>query len=136
MSGTLATAIGFIITLVILLTVYVFASFSYKISGDYLKFQRRILIYIPFTFFKINIQNIQEVKRSNLMRAFFSGALFFGNLFRRRGVIIVLKKRSLFRKRIFITPENPDKFMEQINNIIRTTSSRNVMELVQDEERG
>jgi len=88
-----------------------------------LKMQQRILIYIPFSFFKIKIENIQEVRRSDLKRDLFSGALVFGNLFRRKGVIIVLKKRALFRKKIFVSPENPEKFIEQINNIIRTTSS-------------
>jgi hypothetical protein len=117
MSDTLGAAIVFTITLVIFLTAYFFASFSYKISGNYLKMQWRILIYIPFNFFKIKLENIQEVKKSDLKRDLFSGALIFGNLFRRKGVIIVLKKRSLFRKRIFITPENPDKFIEEIDKI-------------------
>ena len=123
MSDIHGTAIVFTIGLVIFLAVYVFARFSYKISGNYLKMQQRILIYIPFSFFKIKIENIQEVRRSDLKRDLFSGALVFGNLFRRKGVIIVLKKRALFRKKIFVSPENPEKFIEQINNIIRTTSS-------------
>lgn len=117
MSDILGIAIVCTISLVIFLTVYFFASFSYKISGNYLKMQQRILIYIPFYFFKIKIENIQEVKRSDLKRDLFSGALIFGNLFRRKGVIIVLKRRFLFRKKIFITLKNSQKFIEQINNI-------------------
>ena len=80
MNDILGIAIVCTISLVIFLTVYFFASFSYKISGNYLKMQQRILIYIPFYFFKIKIENIQEVKRSDLKRDLFSGALIFGNL--------------------------------------------------------
>jgi hypothetical protein len=84
--------------------------------------QWRILVCIPFSFSKIKIENIQEIRRFDFKKDFFRGAYIFGNLIRRRGVIIVLKKRSLLRKRIFITPENPDKFIEQVGNIIKTTS--------------
>jgi hypothetical protein len=83
----------------------------------------RILVYIPFSFSKIKIGNIQEIRRFDFRKDFFRGGYIFGNLIRRKGVIIVLRKRSLLRKRIFITPENPEKFIEQINDIIKTTSS-------------
>jgi hypothetical protein len=85
--------------------------------------QWRILVYIPFSFSKIKIENIQEIRRFDFRKDFFRGGYIFGNLIRKKGVIIVLKKRSLLRKRIFVTPQNPENFIEQINNIIRTTSS-------------
>ncbi len=105
-------------SLVVFLTVYVFASFSYQISQDRLKMKRRILVYIPVNCCKIKIKNIQEVRRFDLRKDLPRGGYIFGNLFRKKGVIIILKRWSLFGKRMFISPENPEKFIEQINNIM------------------
>ncbi len=117
MSDIYGMAIVLSISLAVLLVVYVFASFSYNISEDYLKMRRRILIYVPFSFLTIRIENIEEVRGFDLKKDLLTAVLIFGNVFRRKGVIVVLKRRFPFWKKIFITPENPQKFIEQINRL-------------------
>lgn len=119
------TAIFLTISLIIFLTVFVFARFSYEISQDYLRMRQQIFIYIPFSFCKIKTKNIREVRRCDFKKDLLKGGYIFGNLFRKKGVMIILRRWSFRGKRIFISPENPERFIEQMNSIIRLNSHMN-----------
>jgi hypothetical protein len=96
---------------------YIFSSFSYRIYEDTLSLQWRILKYIPFGFHKIKLIDIQEARRFKLRDDLLSGAYIFGNLFTKRGVILILKRRHFFMKKILITPDDPDTFIEKFSHI-------------------
>ncbi len=85
-----------------------------------MKIQRRILVYIPVNFCKIKIENIREIRRFDPRKDLLKGLNIFGNLFRKKGVIIILKRWSWLVgwNRIFVSPEDPEKFIEQMNNIM------------------
>jgi hypothetical protein len=110
-------AIFVAISLIIFSTLYIFATFSYKISENSIVMQWRILGCVPFATREIRTENIQEVRRFEL-KDLFSGVHVFGNLVTTKGVILVLKKRIIFVKKIFITPDNPDGFVQQLGKQI------------------
>ncbi len=120
MSDFQGSLIVITIGLVIFFTFFVFARFSYEISHDYLRMRQRILIYIPFSFFRIKTKNIQEVRRFDFKKDVLSlrGFFIFGNLFRKKGVMIILRRWSFRGRRIFISPENPDRFIKEMSSII------------------
>ena len=120
--ASLFCLIGITISLFIIFTVYIFARFSYHISQDYLRLRQRVLIFIPFSSFKIKTKKIKEVRRFNFKKDILRGGVIYGNVFRKKGVMIILKSWSIRGKRIFITPENPDKFIEEMNSIIHSNS--------------
>ena len=74
--------------------------------------QWRILRLVRFAKREIKIRDIQEVRRFEL-KDILSGGQIFGNFFIKEGVIVVLRK-GIFRK-IFITPENADEFVQQLS---------------------
>ena len=119
MSDIHYTIVIIAIALAIFLILYVFSSFSYKISEDFLIMQWRILKFVPFTSKKIRLADIQEARRFKLKEDLLSGGYIFGNLLTKKGVILILRKRAFFVKKIFITPDKPDTFLEQINQARR-----------------
>lgn len=114
MSDIQPTVLVIILGVSIFLILYIFSSFSYKISEKTLIMQWRILGYIPFSSREIKMENIQEARRFELKNDLWSGADIFGNLFK-KGVILKLPGRFFFMKKIFITPDDPDRFIAEIN---------------------
>ena len=115
MSDYQATAIVLTTAVVIFSILYVFSDFTYTISDGTLKMKWSILKFVFFGSRKVNIDNINEVKLFDFRKDILKGYDVFGNLLIKKGVVIILKKRSMLLKRIYITPGNPDKFIEQIN---------------------
>jgi len=110
------TVVVVTVAFLIVMALYVCSSFSYVISNNTLKMDWRILKYVRFASREINIDNIQEVRRFRLKQDLFGGGYVFGNLFIKAGVIIILKRRLLFCSKVYITPKEPDIFIEQIIN--------------------
>lgn len=88
---------------------YLFSSFSYQISEDSIVIQWKLLKYVPFNSRKIDIGNVREVRRFEFKKDILFGANLWGNLFTKEGVIVILKQG--FFKRVYLTPEEPDKFI-------------------------
>jgi len=135
MSANAQTAVV-IVALVLLFLGYqclafVFGRFSYRISESSLKMYWRILRYIPIAYFKAGIDNVQEVRRGNLIRDLrFSGSVF-GPLSVKRWVTIVFKKGvhwylTLFVPvhRLYVSPKTPDRFIEELREAIAAHQQR------------
>jgi hypothetical protein len=73
-----------------------------------------ILKYLPFGYLKIPLSNIKEIKPFKL-KYLIRGGYVFGNIFTKRGVTLVLTKKIYFTNNIFITPSEPDIFINKIN---------------------
>jgi hypothetical protein len=84
--------------------------------------QWHILKYIPFGSRNIKLENIKEARRFKL-KDDLGGGDIFGNVFTKRIVIIILKKGRFFRK-MFITPDESDFFIEQINKAISSLGTK------------
>jgi hypothetical protein len=107
-----------IIGLFLFLILYVFPTYSYVISGDSIYVKHKILKYVPFRSKKIIIKKIDTVRDFDFKKDIFSGGDIWGNLFIKRGVIIKCKKG--FFKNIYVTPENPHQFIEQVREKMTT----------------
>jgi hypothetical protein len=88
----------------LLLAYFVFGRFSYEIRDSIFVVERRLFFFIPFGKRRIPIENIQEIRPLKGFWDVLRGAEVYGNLFLRRGVLVVLKRG--FFKRLFITPPN------------------------------
>lgn len=91
---------------------YLFSSFSYQISEDSIVIQWKLLKYVPFNSRKIDINNVREVRRFGFKKDILFGANIWGNLFTKEGVIIILNEG--FFRRVYLTPEEPDKFIAKV----------------------
>ena len=67
--------------------VYIFSNFSYRIWGDRLKMQWRVLRYLPIAFFSTRLDNIREVRRGQPFEASGFTHVWFGPVSLSRGVI-------------------------------------------------
>ena len=106
---------------------YVLPSFSYEIGKDFLRMKMKIFRYVPFDFWKIRIDDIQEARRSEAKLDLLKEGVIFGNLFARRGIILILKKsalRFLYRRKVWITPENPEEFLAEIESRVKMANSQ------------
>jgi hypothetical protein len=122
LNETIATIIILAAGTVIFLLLYVFSTFTCRISENSVVMQWHVLKCVPFASRKIGIEDIQEAREFEFRRDMLRGAVIFGNLFVKKGVIITLKPRSWrlqFTERIFVTPENPDTFIEEVNDNVR-----------------
>ncbi len=101
------------------LVVYVFARFSYEISDDAVMMTWHILRWMPIITGRVPFDIIKQARPGHWLSGF--GGNSVGNIYRRRGVWLELKRRALplhFRKRIYITPKDPDAFAAEINRQI------------------
>lgn len=106
-----------LIVVVMFMILYIFATFSYQIKNNYLLIKWKILGVIPFISKKIKVEEIENVRKFELNKDLFSSTLVLGNLFFKQGVILVFKKgNSKFR--IYLTPDEIEKFIAKINNVI------------------
>lgn len=101
-----------IISLFLFLVIYVFPTYSYTISENTIYVKHKIFKYVPFRSRKINLYKIETIGAFDFKKDIFSGGDIWGNLFIKKGVVIKLKKG--FVKIIYITPDNPSKFIEQV----------------------
>lgn len=107
--------IGILIVLIIFSGLYVFSTFKYETSGKDLIVKWRLLKNIPFNSRKIDIDNIQTIKKFTFKKDMLHPTDIWGNLFIKKGFIVILKKG--FMKRVYITPDNTDLFVEKIKRI-------------------
>jgi hypothetical protein len=107
--------IGILIALVIFSGLYIFSTFKYEIFGNDLIIKWRLLKYIPFNSRKIDNDNIQAIKKFIFKKDMLHPTDIWGNLFIKKGFIVILKKG--FIKRVYITPDNPDLFIGKIKRI-------------------
>src|SRR3972149_4389612 len=96
--------IGILIALVVFSVLYVFCTFKYEMSENNLIIKWKLLKYIPFNSRKIDIDNIQTIRKFIFDRDMLHPTDIWGNLFIKKGFIVNLKKG--FIKRIYITPDN------------------------------
>jgi hypothetical protein len=95
---------------------YVFARFSYEIGERNVKMTWRILCCLPILTATVELDTIREARCG-----MFCGGSIFGNIFRRRGVLLELRRTTLsnrFWRRVYITPEHPDAFAAEVNRRI------------------
>jgi hypothetical protein len=107
--------IGILIVLVIFSGLYIFSTFKYEMSGKDLIIEWRLLKYIPFNSRKIDVDNIQTIRKFIFKKDTLYPTDIWGNLFIKKGFIVILKKG--FIKRVYITPDNPDLFVGKIKRI-------------------
>jgi hypothetical protein len=72
--------------------------------------QRKILGIIPFGRRSIPVAMIMEIRKFGAKWDWLRGAEIYGKLFLRPGVLIILRKG--FCRRLYITPSEPDDFIE------------------------
>lgn len=109
--------IGCCIFLIIYSIIYIFSTFSYQISDDFIYIKWKILRYIPFNSHKIGLNQIETIRTFIFKKDILAGGDIWGNPFIKKGVIIKLEKGLI--KNIYITPDNPKKFIEQVKNAKR-----------------
>ena len=97
--------IGALIGLIVFSTLYIFSTFNYEMSGNNLIIKWRLLKYIPFNSRRIDTNNIQSVKTFKFKEDILSPTDIWGNLFVKKGLIVILKEG--FIRRIYITPDSP-----------------------------
>jgi len=99
------------------LVLAVFPRFSYDIAGGALAIRRFILGRVPFGGWHVNLAEVLEARRSVLWIPW--RARILGGSYSTRGVVLVLKPRR-FRvwRAIYVTPENPEQFVQQINRTL------------------
>jgi hypothetical protein len=114
------------IAFAIFLILYIFSNFSYKFSAKSVVMKWRILKFVPIGSREIDLEDIREARRFEFRKDILGGGFIFGNLFTKRGVLLVLRKRFLsflYTKRIFVTPENPEEFINKIKERQQKTGS-------------
>lgn len=92
---------------------YVYSTFSYDFNNGYIDIKWRLIKVIPFNRKTIRIENISDITFNKNI----TGVAIWGNLIRKKGVIIKLNKGII--KNIYITPDNPDDFIKQVKSKIR-----------------
>jgi hypothetical protein len=95
---------------------YVLARFSYEITERSVRMTWRILWCLPILTDTVELDTIREARCGT-----FGGGNIFGNIFRRRGVLLELRRTTLsnrFWRRVYITPEHPDAFAAEVNRRI------------------
>jgi hypothetical protein len=107
--------VGISIALVVFSVLYVFSTFKYEMCEDNLIIKWKLLKYIPFNSRKINIDNIQTINKFIFKKDTFCPTDIWGNLFIKKGFIVILKKG--FLKRVYITRDNPALFVDRIKKI-------------------
>jgi hypothetical protein len=110
MNTHLVTFLFFLIGFAFFAALYVFASFSYELVDGCLVLRRKILAIIPFGCRRIPVSMIIEIRKFGAKRDWLRGAEIYGKLFLRPGVLIMLRKG--FCRRIYVTPSEPDNFIE------------------------
>jgi hypothetical protein len=75
----------------------------------------KIIKFIIIASRTIKIENIQKIRRFIFKKDIFPGGYMFGNVLNKKIVVLILKKRIFFSRKILITPPNPDEFIERIN---------------------
>ena len=98
---------------VLFFSYYVFARYSYKVEGKNLIIRRWVFSIIPFGIKKIPLTEIKELRALEGFKDYLLGGDVFGNLYLKKGGLIILK-RGLIR-RIYITPPKLTDFIEMIN---------------------
>jgi len=114
-------AIIYSVAIVFILVFYVTANFSYAVRDGDLQMKWRILKWIPISRWRIRFDRIKEVRRFDGRKDLVGGEIF-GNIFSKRVVTLVVDRRFGF-KRIFITPNEPELFIEQIRDRRRNLSA-------------
>jgi hypothetical protein len=107
-------AIIFSVAIVFILVFYVTANFSYAVRDGDIQMKWRILKWIPINRWRIRLDRVKEVRRFDARQDLVGGEIF-GNILSKRVVTLVVDRRFGF-KRIFITPNEPELFIEQIRN--------------------
>src|SRR5229473_3191387 len=110
-----ATLVAVAILLIVVL--YVCATFSYSLSQRSLVLRWHIRGCVPFGPRTIEFDNIQEARTFRPAPDLLGGYIF-GNVLRRRIVTLVLQKRIFLMKRAFITPDDPESFLAELRERI------------------
>ena len=121
MSDINITAVILFISFIYIFILFIFSNFTYDILETSIKMKWKILKFILIGSRTIKIENIREVKKIILKKDLFSGGYIYGNvlkILKKNGVVIILKKRMFLIKKFFISPQNPDEFIEQLNKKI------------------
>lgn len=114
-------AVIFGVAIVFIFVFYVTASFSYTVRDTDIKMKWRILKWIPIGAHRIRLDQVKEVRRFDARKDLIGGEIF-GNIFSKRVVTLIVDGRLWF-KRVFITPSEPELFIEQIRNRKRNPSA-------------
>jgi len=95
---------------------YVFSRVSYDVDDNFIKIHRRVLKYFSAGSILIELGSIEDIRIYRARDDFLSPWLIWGNVFIRKGVMIILKRRRFIYKKIFITPSDPDDFISQVKH--------------------
>ncbi len=101
--------------IVLVFIFYVFSRFDYTVSPGTLRIKGRMLRSIPFKSRTVKIAEIDEIRNFELRDGILGNCQVLGNLFFKKGLIIVLKNRSFFIRKIYVTPNDTDEFLKLIN---------------------
>ena len=109
----------FIFSGLLFLILHVFSQYSYEFSSEALQIQCKIFGGITFYTTEIPFQNIEGVRLSAEWQDVV-GAKVRGNLSVQPAALIFLKKA--FFKRVFVTPKEPDTFVEKLKTAVGLAS--------------
>jgi hypothetical protein len=111
------TATILAIAIILILVLYVCATFSYTLSPRSLILRWHILGRVPFGSRTIAFDDIEDAR---IFRAApdLLGGYIFGNIPSKRIVTLVLRKRIFLMKRVLITPDEPDAFLAELRRQI------------------
>jgi hypothetical protein len=106
---------------------YPLAVFRYLIAETALQMEWIVLGFIRVSRRQFGLKQVADVSTTSFLRCLWEGKGFhvFGNVFARRGVAIVLKKGVLwtsFGKTIYVTPRDPEAFVEQLSVALQSAS--------------
>jgi len=98
---------------------YPLATFRYRIAEGAIEMEWIVLGFIRISRKRFDLEEIENAGTTTFLQCLWAARGFhvFGNIFARRGVAIILKKRVLwtsFGKTIYVTPRDPESFISQV----------------------
>lgn len=110
------------------LFLYPLAIFRYRIAERAIEMEWIVLGFIRVSRRWFELDQVADVAMASFLRCLWAGKGFhvFGNVFARRGVAIVLRKGVLwtsFGKIIYVTPRDPEAFVEQLRAALESAAS-------------
>jgi len=91
----------------------VFPDHQYEITPTSLRMEYRVLKRVRLSKREIRFEDIKDVRRLGFLIP--PGVWAYGNVFKpRSGVLLILRRRLLFWRRVFITPADPDAFVSEL----------------------
>ncbi len=107
-------SILFLVAAAVILPLYVFNRITWKISDGRLVLKWKILMVIPITSLKLDLDEIEEVRTASFSKDAWFCYLFINGLRLDRAVLMVFHRRRGFFKKVFVTPEDPSSLIKQI----------------------